>query len=118
MVINHNMTSINSNNNININVDTSAIQLLLEEQTKAIRELREENKELKDIIGQLKNSLCTHINKYNRVIEGVSEKLIQRIDDLEHDIDNIYYINKIAVPERTKCNIQDIRTYIDNIFNS
>lgn len=111
-------TSINSNNNININIDTSAIQLLLEEQTKAIKELREENKELKEVIGQLKSSLCNHIDKYNRVIDGVSEKLLQRIDDLEHDIDNLYYINNISVPERTKYNIQDIRKYIDDIFNS
>ena len=94
--VNVDNTSINSNNNININVDTSAIQLLLEEQTKAIRELREENKELKNIIGQLKNSLCNHINKYNRVIDGVSEKLIQRIDDLVKNISSEPEVSHIS----------------------
>ena len=75
------------------------------------------DKILQEIQG-LKKSLCFHIEKYNRVIDGVSEKLLQRIDDLEHDIDNLFYINNISVPERTKYNIQDIRKYIDDIFNS
>lgn len=87
-----------SNNNININIpdNTELLNKILQEVT------------------DLKQSLVNQANKF-QAVEGVAHMLLQYIDELHHDIDNIYLINNIPVQETVRrVNIEQIRAYIDS----
>lgn len=79
-----------------------------------------EIKELKDLVISQSNQIsdlkdCI-INLYNRfnVVEKVADILLKYIDEVEHDLDNVYMINNIQRPKpQCKCSIRDIRNIID-----
>lgn len=79
---------------------------LLNTLLKEIKEIREENSKLKE-------SLLHQAERYNK-IEGVAEILLDYIDEVERDLDNMYVINNIQRPKpQCRCNIKDIRKYLD-----
>lgn len=108
---NTNDNSSNNTNNITVNIpDTNPIlqEILstLKEQNKRISTLEKQNSDLKESI----------INLYNRfnVVEKVADILLKYIDEVEHDLDNVYMINNIQRPKpQCKCSISDIRNIID-----
>lgn len=64
-------------------------------------------------IKQLHDSLIYQAERY-RKIEGVAEMLLDYIDEVERDLDSMYIINNIPRPKpQCRCNIQEIRKYLD-----
>lgn len=79
---------------------------LLNTLLKEIKEIREENTKLKE-------SLLYQAERYGK-IEGVAEILLDYIDEVERDLDSMYMIKNIQRPKpQCRCNIQDIRKYLD-----
>lgn len=104
----------NANNTININLpdftkcDTfNKLFDLVKLQTEF---LERQNKEISD----LKNSLVNYVENFRKV-ERVAEILLDYIDEVEHDLDNVYMINNIQRPKpQCKCSIFDIRKILDD----
>lgn len=79
-----------------------------------------EIKELKELVISQSNQIsdlkdCI-INLYNRfnVVEKVADILLKYIDEVEHDLDNVYMINNIQRPKpQCKCSILNIRKILD-----
>lgn len=101
---NTNDNSSNNTNNITVNIpDTNPI---LQQILNKLDKIEQENTKLHD-------SLILQAERY-RKIEGVAEMLLNYIDELEHDLDNMYVVNNVQRPKpQCRCNIQDIRKYLD-----
>lgn len=101
---NTNDNSSNNTNNITVNIpDTNPI----------LQQILNKLDKIEQDYFKLKDSLILQAERY-RKIEGVAEMLLNYIDELEHDLDNMYVINNIQRPKpQCRCNIQDIRKYLD-----
>lgn len=79
-----------------------------------------EVKELKELvinqsnqISDLKDSIINLYDRF-RVVEKVADVLLKYIDEVNNNVENLYYINNIPVEERNnKCSIFDIRKILD-----
>ena len=79
-----------------------------------------ELKELKELvinqskqISDLKDSMINLHKKFS-VVEKIADTLLSYIDEVEHDLDNVYMLNNIQRPKpQCKCSIFDIRKILD-----
>jgi DNA-binding MarR family transcriptional regulator len=79
-----------------------------------------ELKELKELvinqskqILDLKDSMINLHKKFS-VVEKIADTLLSYIDEIEHDLDNVYMLNNIQRPKpQCKCSIFDIRKILD-----